>query len=281
MDTVQDALRRAGISVSPSAPPLAVGKRTIDHFAVSGREAIATWFRLRKAVPKTGRWPVLLGSDEELEMIQENLEDGIKEGPTPAKVLAYARRVNTARLFDRWQKIVVENAQEALAECREDGVTEVQAEYEAMLAQEAAFRGMPRGPWPEGDFWAADEFSIPYDILTKVPHNRVHIGLLPTANSWDAAAFLLFGSWNACPHAHHHVAIMKAWHERYGAEVVGITHDIVEMFVRRPPRSKARALELAREHYLYCDDIVDQGTQTIDKLAATLRGGTVWYFWWD
>ena len=31
----------------------------------------------------------------------------------------------------------------------------------------------------------------------------------------------------------------------------------------------------------YCDDIVSQGTMTLERLADCLKNGTVWYFWWD
>jgi hypothetical protein len=74
---------------------------------------------------------------------------------------------------------------------------------------------------------------------------------------------------------------MKYWQERYGAEVVGVTHDVVEMLISRPPRTRAQALELAREQCLYCSDIVLQGTNTLDVLAASLLDGTTWFFWWD
>jgi Domain of unknown function (DUF4253) len=41
------------------------------------------------------------------------------------------------------------------------------------------------------------------------------------------------------------------------------------------------ALDLAREQYIYCSDIVSQGTGTLEALAAGLLGGTAWFFWWD
>src|SRR5262249_30768782 len=98
---------------------------------------------------------------------------------------------------------------------------------------------------------------------------------------WEIPAYLKFGAWNACPPPEDHVAVMKYWHGLYGAEVVSIASNTVEMFVARAPRSRKKALELAREQYLYCYDIVIQGTETIDNLAATLLNGKVWYFWWD
>src|SRR5687768_4804016 len=54
----------------------------IRLLTVPGEEAIALWKRLRGLVDETGRWPVLLGSEEDLEMHLENLEesDGDLEG---------------------------------------------------------------------------------------------------------------------------------------------------------------------------------------------------------
>jgi hypothetical protein len=31
----------------------------------------------------------------------------------------------------------------------------------------------------------------------------------------------------------------------------------------------------------YCEDVVLQGTLTLERLAATLLHGRVWFFWWD
>jgi hypothetical protein len=78
-----------------------------------------------------------------------------------------------------------------------------------------------------------------------------------------------------------HVALMRFWQRCFGAEVVGITRDVVEMWVGRPPANKIDALKLAKQQYLYCQDIVDQGTQTLESLAASLLDGTSWFFWWD
>ena len=43
------------------------------------------------------------------------------------------------------------------------------------------------------------------------------------------------------------------------------------------------ALQLAKEQYAFCADIVEQGApgMTVGKLVADLKNATVWYFWWD
>jgi Domain of unknown function (DUF4253) len=39
--------------------------------------------------------------------------------------------------------------------------------------------------------------------------------------------------------------------------------------------------ERALEQYVYCADIVRQGSDSIEVLAAGLVEAPVWYFWWD
>ena len=51
--------------------------------------------------------------------------------------------------------------------------------------------------------------------------------------------------------------------------------------VERRPGTRDEALNLAREQYAYCNDIVDQGVGTLSTLAAELTAHDWWYFWWD
>jgi len=60
-----------------------------------------------------------------------------------------------------------------------------------------------------------------------------------------------------------------------------MARDRVETRVSRPANNRQRAVNVAREQYAYCSDIVDQGMETLDVLAASLLNGTAWLFWWD
>jgi hypothetical protein len=77
------------------------------------------------------------------------------------------------------------------------------------------------------------------------------------------------------------VAVHKRWSDRYGSRIACASGDVIECTVARPPASRGEALALAREQFLYAPDIVHQGAETIEELAATLLGGRTWYFWWD
>jgi hypothetical protein len=68
---------------------------------------------------------------------------------------------------------------------------------------------------------------------------------------------------------------------RAGAEIAGVSGDVIECIVANPPRDKEQSMNLAWEQYLYCQDIVVQGRETISNLAATLLNSPYWYFWWD
>ena len=49
----------------------------------------------------------------------------------------------------------------------------------------------------------------------------------------------------------------------------------------RPVGTQEQAIELALEQYAYCPDIVLQGTETVERLAAEILVAQYWFFWWD
>jgi hypothetical protein len=77
------------------------------------------------------------------------------------------------------------------------------------------------------------------------------------------------------------VALLRFWHDKYGAQIISATDDVIECTVSRPPSTREQAMELAREQFLYCADIVYQGVQTVSNLGAGLLNSKYWYFWWD
>jgi len=123
--------------------------------------------------------------------------------------------------------------------------------------------------------------SAHLDILSGRPNEVVYIAKIPTPLNWQAPAYVGMGGWNECPDPAALTALAKRWHERYGAEIVSITHDVMEFSVANPPATKEQAIELAKEQFIVCSDIVTQGVETISALAATLLNSNYWYFWWD
>lgn len=158
-------------------------------------------------------------------------------------------------------------------------------EVESFIAQrlemeDDEFGGVEEGEWPQ-EANPSSEITGPLDLVTGKPHRSVGICKVPTADSWEVPAYLAFGGWNECPAPEEHVAMLRYWHEKYGAELITLTNDVLECTVSRPPVDAAEAMLLAKEQFVYCPDVVYQGTQTLAALAASLLHGKTWFFWWD
>ena len=119
----------------------------------------------------------------------------------------------------------------------------------------------------------------PTDLSCAASSDMVLIVLIPTVRPWEAAAYLHFGRWNACPAPWVHVAYAREWFARFGARLVALTHDVLEFEVSRPITSREDAVAIAAAHAHYCS-----GTPVVSSTAqhaAYLLGAPLWRFWWD
>ncbi len=216
--------------------------------AVPGVSAVETWLRLRDAWRPEGHSPVLLGDRAQVEAARGALA---------------SYDVPTERILE----IASGLAPDAMLE-------------ERLRAREEDGLDVPLGRWPlvpPGEH----ELSAHCDVLSREPRPLVYIAEVPTPRPWEIPAFLRYGGWNECPGPEEQVAIHRRWFERYGAELYAMAGDVVECWVARPPSTRDAAEALAREQFLYCGDIVDQGTTALLPLAAQLKGARAWFFWWD
>lgn len=187
-------------------------------------------------------------------MTHETLENltpllSVDEPPT-ASILAAAKSVSVEKFFAKQQ-----------SELRDD-------ECEA-----------DTGTWPENP--VPTTLQAHRSLSTGKPYPEVYLAKIPTTKSWEIPAYLKFGGWNACPSPEEQVAVLRYWAERYGVEVYSISSDVMECAVARPPQTKEDALALAQEQFLFCSDIVHQGTETLSVLAASIQNSEAWFFWWD
>jgi len=210
-----------------------------------GEEAFATWTRLKFA----GRGaPVVLGHDDDVDGVVSGLH---LRGSQPAEeILAAAARLRHPENLIAWRAAV-------------------EAGYDE-------YSPPPVGEWP------AQPDSMPGLLVTRgLTRKTVHIGIVPTDDWTTIPAHFCWGGWNACPPPEYHVAALRAWRDRFGAELMGLSTSCMDLRVARPPQSRADALDLAREHYVYCSDIIDQGLGTYSGWAAPVLGNEWWSFWWD
>jgi uncharacterized protein DUF4253 len=289
MDKLADILRTAGVDASTLDLIFQADMEAIHRLTVPGAQAIETWEKLRGLASQTGCWPVLLGDDSNLEILKDHLKR--LRYPRAVRILEEAATIDPLEWFENRRLDEIDQLQGRLEYAQKPSED---AYCEKLLAQEGPFRGMRQGPWPEalvpnhtfrihceppgGERIAVQDGSV-MRVLTPSgePLLQINVGLVSTPSGWQVPAYLRYGAWNNCPSAAEHVALFKYWGERYGAEVAGMAGRVAEMKVSRPPADRDAALELAAQQYLYCPDIVG----TLQHRAATLLGGTVWYFWWD
>jgi hypothetical protein len=222
------------------------------YLAVPGAEVVARWSALRNIFEETGYWPVVLGGADDLARHKQELAN--QGSADHDQILAGARAHNG----------------EVWLRSRLDQFHTVHADQLDELHEE----------WP-ADVEHDDTFSIPIDPGTAQMRATCYLGLVPAGASWQVPALLRFGGWHDCPEPAVHVSVLARWERMYAAEIVGMTHDTLELTIGNPPTEPGEALDLAYEQLGYCEDVVLQGTLTLERLAATLLHGRVWFFWWD
>jgi Domain of unknown function (DUF4253) len=131
--------------------------------------------------------------------------------------------------------------------------------------------------WPRvGPF---DKERNPYTIHLHPEGFKpvVTLAYIPAQSAADIPAFLKLGNWNAVPDADVFVALLRKWQRDYGAELVALSMDVIDIRVARRPATQQEALKLAREHAKFCPST----EVTLAERAAELMQLDWWHFWWD
>jgi len=123
----------------------------------------------------------------------------------------------------------------------------------------------------------ADEAASAFHFESH--EKSVRLLILPVSEHLTVAA-LGFGGFNDAPDEQTNRVVHAYWRGLYGAVPVYVGGDYLEFAVARPPTTASSLRKLCWEQYVYCNDIVEQGTQTLDGLALELCKHQ-WFFWWD
>ncbi|MCF4167286.1 DUF4253 domain-containing protein [Zavarzinia compransoris] len=214
-------------------------------------EALRVW----KDLASAGRgYPLLLGPKDGAQRVLEDAESPwVPDMPTTEQILETAKHLTyPASLMDERR-----------------GAIDEEVFSEAPL---------PDGSWPTEPY-IMRTWAYGYSWAQEEP--EVFIAILPLKDGAEAPALLRWGGWNDCPVPAQHVAALRSWFDRFGAILLSLGSDTLDVFVSRPPTDRVAALALARELYIYCPDLVDQGFQSLGELAASLMESQFWNFWWD
>jgi Domain of unknown function (DUF4253) len=172
--------------------------------------------------------PVILGHDEDM----ANLTDlWIVSKPDPAATIAKANTLG--------EKFDIKAYRD---KARDDDNVRYTAKNETPI--EAIIPEV--GEWPnEPDVMNAP--TVIADITTGKPLDRVYIAVFPAKDMSEIPAYLGWGGWNENPPPEVHVAMFRKWKREYGAEVVGMSGDVINLRVERKPKTRKDAMALANE----------------------------------
>ena len=223
---------------------------TFTSIKISGAEAISVLEARRASFQTTGEYPFLIGDREELERLEEAAEINDQSFE---EIIRGALDVD----LENW---IVNRRTEA-------------EEFGFSLEDTL-------GTWP-GEILDKGEVSLHRDVLSRKIKPEVFLGSALIKEPWHLPAVLGYGAWNDCPETEVHCAFFRNWQTEFGAQIVGVSGDVIECVVTNPPRDPSSAIELAWQQYWYCSDIVEQGCGSVSNLAATLLNSPYWYFWWD
>lgn len=217
---------------------------------IAGADAIQTLDDYRSRYSSTGEYPFLIGDLEELERIQEAAGFNDRD---PAAIIQASSGITIANWI---------------------AVRRKEAEEDELFSDETF------GEWP-GEILEKGSIGLHKDILSGEIKSEIYLGLAAVEKPWHLPAMVKYGAWNDCPESEVHCAFHREWFAEFGAEITGISSDIVECVVARPPTNRKVAKRLAWQQYWYCADIVEQGCGSVANLAATLLNSPYWFFWWD
>lgn len=202
--------------------------------------AFKTWAMLADAHPRTGLWPVIVTGGR--------LDLGNVDPDWEAKVAAVDY---PAMVAERW--------------------TEFSSYDEELRELLGAFPGVAAaGVTPADDPLEHVFATLEVDSLALVPVQRpadvpAAIGWLGAVNSFMPVEL---------------VPYLRSWEGRFGARLVALGFDTIQLAVERPPTG-TDALKAASEAYMFNPDVVDQGVGTIEALAEEMMQEPHWAFWWD
>ena len=120
--------------------------------------------------------------------------------------------------------------------------------------------------------------------LLRVAAQGGYVGLVPVEKSWHVpAVFGWSGAMNSDIDGDVHSAVLRSWHERFGAELAALTGESeLELVVDRPPTDPDVALAVAKEHTAYAGEWVGQDLDSDYRVVAARQvPSPSWYFWWD
>ncbi|MFD9688836.1 DUF4253 domain-containing protein [Kitasatospora sp. NPDC059088] len=256
--------------------PLLPGRQVVPSLWVSdGPAPEGVWERLRREHAESGRWPLLLapGSDAtQLEARDLGLEPGEPGEPGGPGEFRSDRYEVAALLRGWWEKSVLW--------CPSGDPQDRADLLETLAPYVDTWPGPAPAPAPAPRRDPQEcAGRLARQLLRARPSLR--IGLVRADDGAHALAACGWNGTNGHGDTGEIAAVLHSWQHRFGARLVGVGADSLELSVAAPPRSREEALLVAAEHAAFCPDNLFQAEEGLAGYAEELVDAVHWGFWWD
>ncbi|MEV0405759.1 DUF4253 domain-containing protein [Actinoallomurus sp. NPDC050550] len=158
-------------------------------------------------------------------------------------------------------------------------MAEIWAEWEEPAADVTPFGRYSPGLAPPGEL--QEDPDALAGRCAEVLGER-SLGLVPVTRGADTLTVM---GWQG---ARHHnpwtaplSAVVRSWEDRFGARLIGVGFNTLELSVAAPPTTFRHALHVAAEHWTFCPEVILQGAGTLEGHAEQICGSNIWSFWWE
>ena len=103
------------------------------------------------------------------------------------------------------------------------------------------------------------------------------LALIPTDKSYEVLAWLPIGGYNWCPTAECQVAFAKHMHDAYGAEIMGVSSNCIDLYLPDPLIEKDQVIAAAHDLTIMDDDVY----QDMEISPKAVYGKQWLHLWWD
>lgn len=268
---VSEILTRHGVSPD-SASPSQYAPHVLN-IKIPGEAAISVWQDIQSRFSETGVWPIIRG----------DAEDVIDEFPcNPVETLERVPAGTAITLLEPRLQERIDMYGDSLQGLPEKvDIAQFASLVDASGMMSFSGSADDVEPWPSPRAVAELRVHSINNLRTGKLHRQILFALITLKHPFEAPAYLGFGGWNDAPMPELQVAMLREWHRVHGAVPIAMTGDVLECFVERPPQNESDAMALAQQQWIFCDDIVSQGTQSVRKLAIEIYQSPRWFFWWD
>lgn len=209
----------------------------------------------------SGLWPLLICDDN------ETYGERCSVGVVPPEPREHIDRWHAADVMNRiWNGL-----------CRSDDGLEPAYDLDSL----EPFRDTCPGIARAGNL-LADPDILANQQTHRFVQDEVRLALVPVRHGADTLTVLGWaGAANHVSRTADLSAMLRSWEQRFGARLLRLDPDRLDVSVAAPPQGAEHALAVAAEHWAFCPDRIMQESGSLTDYADEIRGRRTWSFWWD